>query len=115
MHDNGLPRRTWLHVSDTANAVLKIIESEAVNEIYNISGNYEEQNINVAKKIIDKFYNCDSTYYEEFMDFSEQRQGQDIRYAINDGKLKTLGWNPIADFDTELTAIVDYYKNNFIW
>jgi dTDP-D-glucose 4,6-dehydratase len=49
------------------------------------------------------------------MDFSEQRQGQDIRYAINDGKLKTLGWNPIADFDTELTAIVDYYKNNFIW
>jgi dTDP-glucose 4,6-dehydratase len=115
MHDNGLPRRTWLHVSDTANAVLKIIESEAVNEIYNISGNYEEQNINVAKKIIDKFYNCDSAYYEEFMDFSEQRQGQDIRYAINDGKLKTLGWNPIADFDTELTAIVDYYKNNFIW
>jgi dTDP-glucose 4,6-dehydratase len=115
MHDNGLPRRTWLHVSDTANAVLKIIESEAVNEIYNISGNYEEQNINVAKKIIDKFYNCDSTYYEEFMDFSEQRQGQDIRYAINDGKLKAFGWNPIADFDTELTAIVDYYKNNFIW
>jgi len=63
MHDNGSPRRTWLHVSDTANAVLKIIESGTVNETYNISGNYEEQNIIVAKHLVDLFFNWNVIHY----------------------------------------------------
>jgi dTDP-glucose 4,6-dehydratase len=115
MHDMGLPRRTWLHVSDTASAVMSIINSGTINEIYNISGNYEEQNIVVAKKIIDNFYNVIEHGYDSFMDFSEQRVGQDVRYAIDDSKLKALGWNPVADFDKELVTIVDYYRNNFVW
>lgn len=115
MHDKGSPRRTWLHVSDTANAVLKIIESGTVNEIYNISGNYEERNIIIAKKIVDKFYSVDEHGYDSFMDFSEQRQGQDVRYAIDDSKLKALGWKPTANFDKELNKIIKYYKENFIW
>jgi dTDP-glucose 4,6-dehydratase len=115
MHDKGLPRRTWLHVSDTASAVMAIINSGTKNETYNISGNYEEQNIVVAKKIIDNFYNVTEQGYDSFMDFSEQRVGQDVRYAIDDSKLKALGWNPIADFDNELVTIVDYYRNNFVW
>ena len=115
MHDNGSPRRTWLHVSDTANAVIKIIESNIVNETYNISGNYEEQNIIVAKKLVDLFLNQNITHYEEFMDFSEKRVGQDVRYAIDDSKLKTLGWNPEANFNEALVDIVKYYKENFIW
>jgi dTDP-glucose 4,6-dehydratase len=43
------------------------------------------------------------------------RPGQDLRYAIDDAKLKALGWAPKADFDAELAIIVDYYKNNFVW
>lgn len=115
MHDNGSPRRTWLHVSDTANAVFKIIESGIVNEIYNISGNYEEQNIVVAKHLIDLFFNWGVTHHVEFMDFSEKRVGQDVRYAIDDSKLKALGWKPEAEFNDSLVKIVKYYKENFIW
>lgn len=115
MHDNGSPRRTWLHVSDTANAVFKIIESGIVNEIYNISGNYEEQNIVVAKHLVDLFFNCSVTHHAKFMDFSEKRVGQDVRYAIDDSKLKALGWKPEAEFKDSLVEIVKYYKENFIW
>ena len=49
------------------------------------------------------------------MDFSEKRQGQDVRYAIDDSKLKDLGWEPKAVFNQELQTIVKYYKDNFIW
>ena len=49
------------------------------------------------------------------MDFSEKRIGQDVRYAIDDSKLKTLGWNPEANFNEALVDIVKYYKENFIW
>jgi len=115
MHDAGTPSRTWLHVSDTASAVITIIESGTKNEIYNISGNYEEQNIVIARKIIDEFYLATEDAYDNFMDLTEKRQGQDVRYAIDDSKLKSLGWQPVANFDKELSNIVLYYKTNFIW
>jgi len=44
-----------------------------------------------------------------------QRAGQDVRYSINDNKLKSLGWSATAEFDTELSKVVQYYKDNFIW
>lgn len=114
LHDAGLPSRTWLHVSDTASAVIKIIESNTQNEIYNISGNYEEQNIVVAMQIIDKFFKK-QTDANKFLNLNITRPGQDVRYSINDTKLKALGWKPRAVFDAELTKIVDYYSKTFVW
>jgi len=38
-----------------------------------------------------------------------------VRYAINDTKLKLLGWQPRAQFDQELANVVEYYRNNFVW
>ena len=49
------------------------------------------------------------------MDFSEKRIGQDVRYALNDNKLRSLGWKPICNFNEEIKDIVAFYKNNFIW
>jgi dTDP-glucose 4,6-dehydratase len=112
LHDKGRPRRTWLHASDTARAVSTIINAGVVNEIYNISGNYETDNLTVVNKILN------------LMDLKEPienyvldlvRPGQDVRYAIADQKLKALGWSPQADFDAELEKIVEYYKTNFVW
>lgn len=112
LHDKGTPRRTWLHVNDTAEAVLKIIEANVKNEIFNISGNYEDSNLNVVKKIL-KLYDNIINYEPYVQDLS--RPGQDVRYAISDEKLKKIGWSPMANFDLELEKIVDYYKNNFVW
>lgn len=44
LHDAGEPYRNWLHAKDTARAVSKIIESGAVNETFNVSGNLEQKN-----------------------------------------------------------------------
>lgn len=112
LHDKGLPVRTWLHADDTANAVITIINSGVINDIFNISGNYETQNIEVVGKII-KLFNGDTDidrYVTEHV-----RIGQDVRYAIDDSKLKALGWSANADFDKELKKIVKYYKKNFVW
>jgi len=112
LHDKGLPRRTWLHVSDTADAVMTIIESNVRNEIFNISGNFETSNLDVVTKIL-KLYNGSDNVENYIADL--QRPGQDVRYAIDDSKLKALGWMPKADFDVELEKIVEYYRNNFVW
>ena len=112
LHDKGRPRRTWLHASDTASAVATIINAGVVNEIYNISGNYETDNLTVVKKILNLM---DLQEPVENYTIDLVRPGQDVRYAIADEKLKSLGWTPQADFDTELEKIVEYYKTNFVW
>ena len=115
LHDRGEPRRTWLHADDTARAVLAIIDAGVVNEIYNISGNVEMPNREVIKKILRQYpgKGADQNWEDYIMD--SQRVGQDVRYAIDDSKLKSLGWLPQADFDKELEKVVQYYIKNFVW
>jgi dTDP-glucose 4,6-dehydratase len=112
LHDQGKPRRTWLHVSDTAEAVHTVIQSGVNNEIFNISGNYEDSNLNVVAKIFDNF-NIKFDYAVHVTELV--RPGQDVRYAIGDEKLRGLGWLPQANFDAELTKIVEYYRRTFVW
>jgi dTDP-glucose 4,6-dehydratase len=51
----------------------------------------------------------------QYIDFSTKRQGVDVRYSIDDSKLRKLGWSPKTNFDVELKKIVDFYKEKFIW
>jgi dTDP-glucose 4,6-dehydratase len=115
LHDAGMPRRTWLHVSDTASAIIKIIESGVQNEIYNIAGNHEEQNIVIAMQIIDMFCPQEVDDYDPYLNLDITRPGQDVRYSIDDQKLKALGWKPKAVFELELAKIVQYYSQTFVW
>ena len=115
LHDAGTPRRTWLHVSDTAEAVTTLIESGVQNGIFNIAGNYEEQNIVVANKIIELYYKNTQYNADKHLDLSVTRQGQDVRYSIDDAKLRKLGWSANADFNLELSQIVDHYRQKFVW
>lgn len=113
LHNNGTPIRNWLHAQDTANAIMSIIDTGVRDEIYNICGGFEQDNLTTVKKII-KAYNGDDDY-EKYLDLSTTRPGQDMRYALDDSKLKSLGWKTTAVFDEELLNIVEFYKNTFIW
>lgn len=116
LHNNGTPTRNWLHADDTARGIIKIIESNTKNEIYNIAGGFEQQNIVTVEKIIKEYFgNLPPNYKELYLDLNINRVGQDVRYALNDNKLKKLGWSTIYDFDIEIKEIVAYYKKNFIW
>ena len=115
LHNNGTPVRSWLHAQDTANAVITIIESGVKNEIYNIGGSCEKSNIEVVYKIIDEYYARSVSNRNQYIDFSTHRQGQDIRYSLDDNKLRKLGWKPTKIFENELTNIVKFYTHQFIW
>lgn len=117
LHNAGTPVRNWLHASDTAKAIIKIIESGIENEIYNIAGGFEQSNYDTVKKIIDIYHSKNEQVIDDntFLDLSYSRPGIDVRYALDDSKLRSLGWSPEASFDKELLGIVEYYKNKFIW
>jgi len=115
LHNNGTPVRNWLHAEDTASAIITIIESNVENEIYNIAGPFEQPNLDAVSKIISSYTGVEDYDIEDYIDVSFSRKGQDVRYALDDSKLKGLGWKPTKFYDNEIPAIVEYYKKNFIW
>ena len=115
LHNNGLPIRNWLHAKDTAKAVLSVINSGVENEIFNVAGGFEQSNIDTVKKIIDSYFPYPINDYEKYLNFEISRAGQDVRYGINDDKIRSLGWKPESVFDEEIKEIVEYYKKVFIW
>ena len=122
LHNGGSPIRNWLHAADTASAIIKIIDCGVTNEIYNICGGYEQSNVDTVRKLLSIFdvdlissANCYQENIEKYIDFSCNRVGQDVRYALDDSKLRSLGWSPEKVFDKEIVEIVSYYKNRFIW
>jgi dTDP-glucose 4,6-dehydratase len=118
LHNNGTPIRNWLHASDTAEAIITIIETGIENEIYNIAGGFEQANYETVRKVIYEFFSNDEEKFkgiDNYLDLSFSRIGQDVRYALDDSKLRALGWKPKMNFDSELNNIVNYYKNKFIW
>ena len=114
LHNNGTPIRNWLHAEDTARAVLNIIDKDVKNEIYNICGGFEQSNIETVNQIL-KCHNIPEEKLQNYIDLSFNRTGQDVRYALNDSKLRSLGWNPIKIFEKELKDIVKHYQEKFIW
>lgn len=114
LHNHGTPIRNWLHAADTANAVLTIIDSGIVDDVFNISGGLELPNISVVSSIIKLVHGPDAAV-NDYVDYSMHRNGQDVRYSLDDSKLKLLGWRPYKNFNDELIPIVQYYLANFIW
>jgi dTDP-glucose 4,6-dehydratase len=115
LHNNGSPVRNWLHAEDTAEAVLTIINSGIKNEIYNIAGGFEQSNMETVRKLINVLTDGNDYDILNYVDTSYSRIGQDVRYALDDSKLRSLGWSPQKKFDDEIVSIAQYYKNKFIW
>ena len=114
LHDEGLPTRNWLHAEDTASAVISIINSGKTNEIYNVAGGFEQENRETVRKVIEVFHGSEANW-EDYVDLGFKRKGQDVRYALNDDKLRALGWKPQKIFNEEIEKVVQFYIDNFKW
>lgn len=103
MHGDGSYVRSWLHAEDTVDAVLTVIEKGARGTIYNAGGGVELRNIEVLQAIAKILGLPEETAWTSV----EDRSGQDVRYSMDDSKLRALGWRPKRDFQEELIKIVE--------
>ena len=114
LHNKGLPIRSWTHVEDTVEALILLYEKACRNNIYNIQSDYEQTNFVTVTKIINTYFigtiNAEIPDYNEHIDYSYDRPGQDVRYSISCESIKNYGWTPKKVFDKEIVKLVDYYK-----
>jgi dTDP-glucose 4,6-dehydratase len=110
VYGDGRQVREWLHADDHAGAIELVLREGAGGEIYNVGGE-ERENIDVTRRILELTGADDS-----LVRHVEDRPGHDRRYALDDGKLRALGWNPQHSFDEGgLPDTVEWYRENRAW
>jgi dTDP-glucose 4,6-dehydratase len=103
MHGDGSYVRSWLHVEDSVSAILTIMDNGETDTIYNICGDTELPNIDVLHRLADLL----NVPREDAIQRIDNRVGQDIRYSMDDSRIRALGWSPREDFDESLVKIVN--------
>lgn len=111
LYGDGLNVRDWIHVQDHCEAILLILDKAAPGSIYNIGGDCEKTNIDIAGMILEHL-----GHDESMIRRVKDRPGHDRRYAMDFSRLtKDLGWRPRIDFGRGLRDTIDWYVNRPDW
>lgn len=106
IHGSGSHIRNWIHVDDNVNAIFEIIEKGQINQSYHISST-EEYTVEEIVKMICKKMNVN---YLDVTKNVMDRSGADVRYALDNSKILSLGWKQRKFLETELEKIIEDYK-----
>lgn len=119
VYGKGENIRDWLWVNDHARAIDLIFHEGKKGETYNIGGNNEWKNIDLIKtlcKLMDSKLERKEGSSDRLIEYVKDRQGHDMRYAIDSSKLKRdLNWEPSIDFEEGLAKTIDWYLENEEW
>ena len=119
IYGKGENIRDWLYVEDHAKAIDTIFHKGKLNETYNIGGFNEWKNIDLIKviiKVTDRLLGREEGSSEKLIMYVRDREGHDLRYAIDATKLKNeLGWEPSLQFEEGVEKTVKWYLDNKHW
>ena len=104
--------RFYIHAKHVADAVMFLLDKGEAGEKYNIVGEREVDNLELATAIAG-FVGKPLKY--EMVSWHEQRPGHDLRYALCGEKMKQLGWVPPDTFEHGLEETVAWYLKNPSW
>ena len=104
--------RFYIHARNIASAVLFLIKNGTIGEKYNISGEKEVSNLEMAK-LIAKCMNKELKY--EMVDFHSSRPGHDLRYGLDGNKLFDMGFKLPVNFEKSLKQCVLWTLDNKKW
>jgi dTDP-D-glucose 4,6-dehydratase len=116
VHGAGLSKRFYLYISDVISAFTCLLQHGVVGEVYNISGDEEISTASLAMRLRTLYA---SHVYSETtplppvsqggVSFVVDRNFNDLRYCLDDSKLRRLGWKPRVTFDVGLKLTLLWY------
>jgi len=109
IHGDGSNTRNFLYVTDVARAFDCILHKGVVGRIYNIGGQNELPNIEVAKSLLKILGKEDEM--DDYLTFVPDRKFNDLRYTINSDKLHELGWTEEMSWEEGIKTTVNWYKD----
>ena len=113
IYGEGKNIRDWLHVEDHCDAIEMIFNSGKNGETYNIGGDHEFTNIDLALliiKIYDEVKQNPLGFSKKLIKFVNDRPGHDFRYAIDHSKItKDFGWRAKTNFNKGIRDTINWY------
>jgi len=110
LYGSGEQERDYTHVSDHCAGVELVLEKGEPGAVYNIGAGNHMRNIDLAKLILEELGKPES-----LIAHVRDREGHDVRYAIDSTKLRTLGWSPRYDARAAVLDTVRWYVANPAW
>ena len=111
LYGDGLNVRDWVHVDDHCEAILAVLEKATPGSVYNIGGDRELPNIEIARRILSHLERD-----ENWIEYVTDRPGHDRRYAMDIRRIAAdLGWRPRVDFERGIADTIDWYVANEDW
>jgi dTDP-glucose 4,6-dehydratase len=111
IYGDGMQIRDWLFVDDHCRAIIAVLKTGRVGEIYNIGGSRALPNREVVRMIL-----AATGKPESLMTTVTDRPGHDRRYALRSEKIeRETGWSPEIPFEQGLAMTVEWYQQNQPW
>jgi len=110
LYGDGLNVRDWLHVDDHCRGIDLLIDRGQNGDVYNIGGGNEVRNVDLTQRILE-LTGRPASLITPVAD----RLGHDRRYALDTSKLRAMGWQPQAVFESGLADTVNWYRTNEWW
>jgi dTDP-glucose 4,6-dehydratase len=104
--------RFYIHARNIAAGVLFLLEKGNVGECYNLVGEKEVSNLDLALQI-SKIMNKELKF--ELVDFHSDRPGLDLRYGLDGSKMDNMGWKLPVNFEKGLQKTVEWTLENKDW
>ena len=104
--------RFYIHARNISNAVLFLIQNGTLGEKYNISGEREVSNLELALTIADIM---EKPLDYEMVNFHENRPGHDLRYGLDGSKLFNMGFKLPLNFRESLEKMIKWTLANQKW
>ncbi len=104
--------RFYIHARNIAEAVLFLTKKGELGEKYNIVGEKEVDNLELAQfiaNVVGKPLNY------EMVDFHSKRPGHDLRYSLCGEKMNSIGWEIPVGFEEALTKTIEWTLENQRW
>ncbi len=109
VYGDGRQRREWLYVEDHCAALELVLREGKSGQAYNIGGD-EQENLTMVDHFL-RLTGADASLVRHV----EDRAGHDRRYAVDDTRLRRLGWSRSTTLEDGLAATVDWYRAHRAW
>ena len=109
LQGGGQSIRSFIHIDDTANALLQILEKGVVGDSYHIS---TEELVSIIA-LIELIAKKRNTYVDDFTEIVADRTGKDQAYKLDSTHLrKTLGWKDSIPLSQGVAGTISWIEDN---